>query len=701
MTRLIKFVLLALGAIVLLLVAAALVLPMLYDTEDLKRQVSEQVQAQTGRTLDIDGDLGFRVFPWLAVEIGQVSLGNAPGFGDEPMARIEEARAGVALMPLLRDEILIDDIVLSGLSLNLVTNARGETNWGDLVQESSAPANEGSTGPMPQSIAGLDISDAAIEWRDDQAHTHYRLSRFNLQAGAIGGGKPVPLELSGTLEDLAAGTTLGLSLQSNATLDTARSLYAMDNLTVELEDSTLNAPLVLTAPTALVDLSGGAGTLELSEFNLALGDLRIDGSLAAADLLGSPALGGTLRSNTFSARALMSSLGMEAPVTQDPDALKRVSFTSALEGSLDNLSLKGLEMTLDDSLVRGGASFGAGEITRIRFDLDIDTLDLDRYLAPATEAEAEDAGAVALPSDELAGLDVDGTLRVAALRLMGVNMTGAELGLRVREKRLRIHPLTAALYGGRYQGDITIDASGPEPVVTLDERIESVLFGELARDALGVDNVSGMAVGHFKASGAGIDSDTLLSSLQGDLGLDLGEGALEGIDVWYEIRSALSKVTGKPNPVENAGRTAFSRLNLAATIQNGLLSTDTLEGVLPFLGVDGNGTIDLSQQALDLGLVATVRNVPELEQDPMANDLRGRSVPLRLSGSLTDPTISVDAAELLKSEATHRLLDKVLGGDDEADEEASDSDRNKDAARSLIKGLLGGDRKDDDDDGDD
>jgi AsmA protein len=163
-----------------------------------------------------------------------------------------------------------------------------------------------------------------------------------------------------------------------------------------------------------------------------------------------------------------------------------------------------------------------------------------------------------------------------------------------------------------------------------------------------------------------------MASLAGDLDLRLDEGALEGIDVWYEIRKAYATVKGGPPPEVNAGRTVFSRMELDSVIQGGVLSTEKLVGELPFLKLDGNGAIDLNQMTVDLGLVAAVRNVPELSQDPLGAELKGRSVPLRISGSLDAPKVGVDVEELLKGEATNLLLDKLglIGGDE--DQEGDD-----------------------------
>ncbi|MGD9340437.1 MAG: AsmA family protein, partial [Chromatiales bacterium] len=162
MKGLFKFLGLAVGALVLLLVVAAIWLFFIFDPNDFKQTLSDQVAEQTGRELTIDGDIGLSFFPWLAVELGPARLSNAQGFGDEPFVAIDGARMGVRLVPLLRRNIELDQVRLDGLRLNLAVNERGVTNWDDLSTEDTAPAaadSGESAGIDSLQIGGLSIND--------------------------------------------------------------------------------------------------------------------------------------------------------------------------------------------------------------------------------------------------------------------------------------------------------------------------------------------------------------------------------------------------------------------------------------------------------------------------------------------------------------------------------------------------------------
>jgi AsmA protein len=700
------------GILIVLMVAAAVLLPLIYDEEDLKEAIAGEVYEKTGRELSIDGALDFSVFPWLAVDVSDLSLGNAAGFGDQSFARISQARAGVALMPLLRKQIAVDEITLNGLELDLIVNADGVNNWDDLSAgaeggEETSDAS-GSSLFSSQTVAGLNIRDARIQLQDHQAGSHYRLSGLSMETGALGQGEPVPLKLSAVIEDLVAGSRTHFSLASTATIDLQAQQFRFDDVDLALAHGTAEASvdhqeILIRAPRVNADLM--AQTLQIDTFEAQLGGLQAAGNLSASNILEQPAFNGSFSTSAFSPAGLMQDLQMEAPATADPEALKHASLSSSFTGNSSQLSLSKLEFQLDQSRFTGDMNVNNFDQPRIGFELVVDEIDLDRYMEPASStAEQEN---VAMPQEELRGQELDGNLSVGKLRLAGLNFSDARIAVAIRNGRLRLNPLTAGFYGGSYNGDITLDSSSAVPLLSLDEKIESVAFQHLVADLVEAESLSGTAQGHLRLKGRGASSDEVLQSLNGDLGLTLAEGALEGINIWYEIRRGMALYKGLEPPPEEPNRTVFSRVKLAATVDRGVVSTRELLGELPFLTLSGDGTIDLGQSRADLSMLAKVRNIPELSEDPLGSELKGQQMPFKVSGPLDDLAISVDWEALLKSEATDMLLEKLglkPGSSPDEDTEgetepASSEDQMKKSAEGALFDLLRGIDKEKEKDG--
>jgi AsmA protein len=101
MNKPLKILAILLGGLLALLAILAVTLTLVFDPNEYKGEIIKAVKDKTGRELRIEGKLGWSFFPWIGIETGKLELGNAPGFGPEPFARIDAAGAKVELLPLL------------------------------------------------------------------------------------------------------------------------------------------------------------------------------------------------------------------------------------------------------------------------------------------------------------------------------------------------------------------------------------------------------------------------------------------------------------------------------------------------------------------------------------------------------------------------------------------------------------------------
>ncbi len=234
MSPFLKGLLAVIGGIVVLIVVALTALVALFDPNDHKDEVQTQVAGATGRELQLTGPLSLSIFPWLGVQAENVRLANASGFTDPDMASLRKLDARLRLWPLFRGEIEIGRILIDGLVLNLERRADGSNNWEDLGSDKSAANKEpdSDSGPADLSrlrLAGVDITDARIQWRDAGAVTV--IEGLNLSTGPIAEGQPSELELDVGVS-LADKTAVQFALRSgwefsltgpSARLDRARA----------------------------------------------------------------------------------------------------------------------------------------------------------------------------------------------------------------------------------------------------------------------------------------------------------------------------------------------------------------------------------------------------------------------------------------------------------------------------------------------
>ena len=116
-----RIILITLAALLFLVVAAALLVPLVLDEDKLLAMASDTLQEETGATLTVAGDRELSLFPVLGVSLQEAAL-TMPG-AEEPGLRARSLSIGVRMMPLLTGTVKIDSIELDGLSLKTVSTA--------------------------------------------------------------------------------------------------------------------------------------------------------------------------------------------------------------------------------------------------------------------------------------------------------------------------------------------------------------------------------------------------------------------------------------------------------------------------------------------------------------------------------------------------------------------------------------------------
>jgi AsmA protein len=232
-----------LGAILLLLVVAAIALPFVFDPNDHRERVEKIVQEETGREFRIEDELSLSVFPWLGIETGRLWLADAEGFGEEPFFALEAAEVRVRLLPLLRGRVELGQVRVAGLRLNLMRDAEGRNNWDDLIDETvevdAPPPEHAESFDLADleriRIGGLRLSDAHIVWQDDLEAQRVELSELNLTLGELRLGEPLDISF-GTGFLLADPAVNGrVEMAARVLADLSAETFSVDRVRMRLE----------------------------------------------------------------------------------------------------------------------------------------------------------------------------------------------------------------------------------------------------------------------------------------------------------------------------------------------------------------------------------------------------------------------------------------------------------------------------------
>ena len=135
----------------------------------------------TGRPAAINGDVSVGLFPKLQLSVHEVELGNAEWAALPNMLEAQRISVSPSFSNLIRGEVILDGIEVTGVTLNLEQPADGPGNWvfGEQQNNQQAPADEDSASPLE--IRNLSIFDTDIHFRGAESETPLTLSISSLR----------------------------------------------------------------------------------------------------------------------------------------------------------------------------------------------------------------------------------------------------------------------------------------------------------------------------------------------------------------------------------------------------------------------------------------------------------------------------------------------------------------------------------------
>ena len=250
MNKPVKYTLLGLGLLIALVVGAAAVFALTFNPNRYKDEIERLAKEQTGRTLDIKGDIKMAFWPSLGAEVAGVSFSERNA--KERFVAFDSAHASVKLMPLLRGQYVVDSVKLSGLQARVVKGKDGRYNFSDLLEGDAKkpPAQakkepEKSGNPVVFDIGSVDIERASIAYTDLEAGQEYMLEDVRIKTGRIARDAEGKLELGMTAKRKTP------PLEARLALD-GRYRFQNGTLSAEvngkLDESSLKAKFTLSEP---------------------------------------------------------------------------------------------------------------------------------------------------------------------------------------------------------------------------------------------------------------------------------------------------------------------------------------------------------------------------------------------------------------------------------------------------------------------
>jgi AsmA protein len=338
-------------------------------------------------------------------------------------------------------------------------------------------------------------------------------------------------------------------------------------------------------------------------------------------------------------------------------------------GSTKAVNLSDLQLKLDETSVKGSLAVADFAKPAIDFKLAVDAVDADRYLPPKIEAakpgEAKKAAPKAAASNAASGddsatvgslraLNLRGSLSVGKLKINNAKLSNVSFNINAKNGDVRLAPLSADLYQGKYNGSVVIDAGGAAPKLTLDQNLSGVQVEPLLIDLNGASRISGTTELKAQLQATGVSADPIKRSLNGTAQFSFKDGSLKGVNLGYLVRKAEAGIVA---PVEEKAQTDFSEVKGTLKFTQGVVSNEDLVMKSPLLRVDGSGKANLVSEQIDYLLKTTLTATGEGQGGKEGNELSGVMIPIKVSGTFAEPKYRPDLEGLAKAKA-EKLIEK-------------------------------------------
>src|SRR5712692_4425316 len=570
-----KKLLIAIAVLVVLVIAAALIIPFVIPTDTYKQQLIARVKDATGRDLRVDGKMSFSLFPVVGLEANNVSFSNPPGAASKDMAKLGKLQVALQVLPLLHRDIEIKRLVLVDPVIDLEIDKQGRPNW-QFSAATAPPTPAKQPDKAPPTTGGSSLSELRL---DDVRLVNGRVTYLDQRSGEKQELSEIGMTLSlPSLDGPFAADGAATWRNEKMTLDGAVELQVPS---VRGLASWAGTPLKLPGtgfgPLAISGKVNMAGSkIAFSDASLALDNMKAKGEFALDSGGARPALKGRLDVDKLDANPYL------PPETQ---------AKAAPSGS-------------------GAAGGAGGEAAKSGWS------DEPLGLAPLKSA------------------DVEFALSAGGLQYRKIKVGKSVLALKLTNGRFEADLTELALYKGAGKGKVVLDGSGAVPGIEADFNLSGVQIQPLLHDAADLDRISGVGGFTTAVNGHGRSQREIIGALNGKGDLNLANGVIKGLNLVAMVKNVAASFQGAQR---GADQTDFSALTGTYTISNGILRNNDLQLKSAEVPMTGAGIVDLPQRTVDYKVTPKIAGaiaVPVVIKGPWDN----LSYQPDLAGMVGDPS---------------------------------------------------------------
>ncbi len=621
LSKILRYLAIGLVSLILLIALAAVVLPFIIPVDKIKTIAAEKASEFLQRPVTIQ-KASFNLFK--GIELTGVNIGERPGFSQEAFVSAGSVELRANLLQLIFGKLSLDGIKLVRPSIKIERNTQNLSNYQDIMDrlkgKEETPKKE-----LSFTIRSVDVENGEFKLIEhfkgepDQVRS-FRSTDISVQ-NLSPSMKGVPLTIKTLyVADSQAGVPLGL--EGQAVLDMKGEKLALYNLVLDVNKEKLFGNVELN------------GFSERQQVTFDLNSDKLD-----VEKISAPFISG---GRTPAAPEKPQPLAVDIPKTISVSGKLNLNKIKAGDRTIDKINatlriadqkmnLEIQEIALQDNSVQGliQGDFTRASEPRFFARIDSNRLDLNALMGESKEAtkkpvEGELTRSVNEAASKLpANLKLQAQVKITNLYFKKLTMDQLTGNFSLANKFLS-GQINARGYQGTLSMAPTVDFTTPGLGYSLDnvvlnnfesqkfinDLVESLMVPpEKNRDLK--DRFSGALSGTFSFSGSGVETQAMLSNLQGSGKVNVTNGTLKKL-------KALESIAPLLNNDALRGDIAFTEMKGDFVISKGVVTVSSLVANAEKAGLraEFNGKADLVGQKYlpgnDLNLKLSPQNTTRI-----------------------------------------------------------------------------------------
>ncbi len=705
MKKTVKVLIITLSVLAIVFAGISLFVKSYLTDERVRSFVTEAAEKSLNRKVRL-GRIKVSLFKGIVVRDFEIKEEN----GEDVFIKTKDFILKYQLLPLLSRRLVIDELSIIDPEVHIKKYPDGSFNFSDMAraggagQEGKKPEEKTSSLPVTLAVKAVSIKNAVLDYYEP--------------AGDI---KNVKLSINAALD------IKGLSREALA----SEGKFKINILEVSLKDGRQPFGEIRTETVYDIEVDLASEKLTVNSLNAEImgvplslkGTVAYDEEAAVQLNIKAPEIALSTIEGIFAeflpkGMSLGGYLSLDLDINRPDSKEGRLNLTGRLEMNKVSLSqddihpvLNGSVIIKPDSIKLEGVKLLSGSSTvdiagrirdyleypDIRIDIKSDMLNLDELIPGATETEEAKTPVQATTVREEPGpvklkLTARGDIDIKKTVYRGLSITNFSGRYELKDNIFRIIKMRGDTLSGNFTASSSLDLNRKGTRYRINADIRGIKLEDITKAFApkAKDKLYGTVIAKAEISGSGTIKENIQRNLKGSGQFSIADGAIKNDEVGRGLLMFLGLQELKEIEIQKAD----GRFTIAGGIIN-LTSLITNKDLI----LDASGAIGLDE-TLDIGINARIseRLAPRLVSQSaisgfLSEEKGWSSIPLRVTGTLSKPSYSVDtrtigkkAVEKFRKKVADELL-KILPGRKEESGEAGEKEGG--SLDGLIKGIFG------------